>query len=428
MKFLVTGGAGFIGSNAVDTLVSQEHDVIVVDNECAPENSKFYWRDDTENHKINILDYDDLVPLMEGVDYVLHFAAESRIQPSIIDPRYAINVNVTGTTNILQAAREKNVKRVMYSSTSAAYGLKNTVPLKEDMPTDCLNPYSVGKVGGEEVCKMYYNLFGVETVIFRYFNVYGDRSPTKGQYAPVVGLFFRQVLEGNNMTIVGDGEQRRDYTHVNDIVNANILAALSDNNDILGEIFNVGTGRNHSVNELAKLIGQPYEYIPARQGEARETLADNSKLRSMIGWEPTIRFEDWIEENKPKIEKPKAKTYGADERDLKVRTGRLLHTHPNQYADWVIGSFVEDPDFHSDSFEFKFQKGKKGEKREPKIADEPDTKTLPILIYGSVKVSFDDGIQQIFLRQEGDYVHFKPNEPHGFEFLEDSLIITLRWK
>ena len=154
-KFLVTGGAGFIGSHAVDRLLEMGHDVVVVDNECAPENDNFYWRDEAENHKVNIIDYDSLEPLMKGVDYVLHFAAESRIQPSIIDPRYAIHVNVVGTTNVLQAAREMGVKRVMYSSTSAAYGLKNEPPLKETMPTDCLNPYSVGKVGGEEVCKMY---------------------------------------------------------------------------------------------------------------------------------------------------------------------------------------------------------------------------------------------------------------------------------
>lgn len=301
MKFLVTGGAGFIGSHAVDKLVSLGHKVVVVDNECASESSKFYWRDDTENHKVNILDYDKLEPLMKGVDYVLHFAAESRIQPSIIDPRYAINVNVSGTTNVLQAARENKVKRVMYSSTSAAYGLINEPPLKEDMPTDCLNPYAVGKVGGEEVCRMYTKLFGLETVCFRYFNVYGDRSPTKGQYAPVVGLFFKQVEAGQPMTIVGDGEQRRDYTHVSDIVNANILAALSDNEDVVGELFNVGTGRNHSVNELATLIDAPYEYIPARQGEARVTLADNSKLKSMLNWKPTVAFEDWIHDNKPTI-------------------------------------------------------------------------------------------------------------------------------
>ena len=299
-KFLVTGGAGFIGSHAVDKLLEMGHDVVVVDNECAPENDNFFWRDEAENHKVNIIDYARLEPLMEGVDYVLHFAAESRIQPSIIDPRYAIEVNVVGTANVLQAAREMGVKRVMSSSTSAAYGLKNEPPLKETMPTDCLNPYSVGKVGGEEVCRMYTKLFGLETVCFRYFNVYGDRSPTKGQYAPVVGLFFRQVEAGQAMTIVGDGEQRRDYTHVSDIVNANILAALSDNEDVVGELFNVGTGRNHSVNELAKLIGKPYEYIPARQGEAKITLADNSKLREMLGWEPTVKFEDWVEENKPK--------------------------------------------------------------------------------------------------------------------------------
>lgn len=300
-KFLVTGGAGFIGSHAVDKLLEMGHDVVVVDNECAPENDNFFWRDEAENHKVNIIEYDRLEPLMKGVDYVLHFAAESRIQPSIIDPRYAIEVNVVGTTNVLQAAREMGVKRVMYSSTSAAYGLKNEPPLKETMPTDCLNPYSVGKVGGEEVCRMYTKLFKTETVIFRYFNVYGERSPTRGQYAPVVGYFFKQKEAGKPMTIVGDGEQRRDYTHVSDIVNANILAALSDNQEIIGETFNVGTGCNHSVNELVKLIGGEFTHIPAREGEARITLADNSKLREMLNWEPKVKFEDWIEKNKPSL-------------------------------------------------------------------------------------------------------------------------------
>jgi UDP-glucose 4-epimerase len=299
-KFLVTGGAGFIGSHAVDTLLDMGHDVVVVDNECAAENDNFFWRDEAENHKVNIIDYDRLEPLMEGVDYVLHFAAESRIQPSIIDPRYAIEVNVVGTANVLQAAREMGVKRVMYSSTSAAYGLKNEPPLKETMPTDCLNPYSVGKVGGEEVCRMYTKLFGLETVCFRYFNVYGDRSPTKGQYAPVVGYFFKQKKAGKPMTIVGDGEQRRDYTHVSDIVNANILAALSEDKSVVGELFNVGTGTNHSINELVKIIGGDSVNIPAREGEARITLADNSKLREMLSWEPKIKFEDWINQNKPR--------------------------------------------------------------------------------------------------------------------------------
>lgn len=299
MKCLVTGGAGFIGSHCVDQLKEQGHEVIVVDNECAPENDNFYWRDDTENHKVNILDYDQLAPLFGGVDYVFHFAAESRIQPSIIDPRYAINVNVTGTTNVCQAAREHGVKRLMYSGTSASYGLINKPPLHEEMPTDCLNPYSVGKVGGEEVCKMYTKLFGLETVRFRYFNVYGERSPTKGQYAPVIGLFFQQKMRNEPMTVVGSGERKRDYTHVSDIVQANILAATCEDVRCIGNLFNLGNGKNYSVLDLVKMIGGPFVHIADREGEADETLADNTRAREILGWNPVVRLEQWINDNKP---------------------------------------------------------------------------------------------------------------------------------
>ena len=294
LKSLVTGGAGFIGSHCVDRLKELGHDVIVVDNECAPENDNFYWRDDTENHKINIMEYDKLVPLFKGVDYVFHFAAESRIQPSIIDPRYAIEVNVTGTTNVLQASREANVKRVIYSSTSASYGLANKPPLREDMPTDCLNPYSVGKVGGEEVCKMYTRLFGLETVRLRYFNVYGDRSPLKGQYAPVVGLFLRQYKAGELITVIGDGEQRRDFTHVDDIVTGNILASTSEDERVVGELFNLGTGVNYSILDLVEMIQGDYKLIPSRKAEGRETLADITKAKTILGWYPKVSLPEWI--------------------------------------------------------------------------------------------------------------------------------------
>ena len=299
MKCLVTGGAGFIGSHCVDRLKELGHDVVVVDNECAPENDNFFWRDDAENRKVNILDYDDLAPLFKGVDYVFHFAAESRIQPSILDPRYAINVNVSGTTNVCQAAREAGVKRLMYSGTSASYGLINEPPLREDMPTDCLNPYSVGKVGGEEVCKMYTKLFDLETVRFRYFNVYGDRSPTKGQYAPVIGLFFEQLKRGEKMTVVGTGERRRDYTHVSDIVEANILAATCEDDRCIGNLFNLGNGKNYSVLDLVKMIDGPYEHIADRAGEAEVTLADNSKAKEILKWNPKVDIKQWLDDNKP---------------------------------------------------------------------------------------------------------------------------------
>lgn len=298
MKFLVTGGAGFIGSNLVDSLLSQGHTVIVIDNESSDAHEHFYWNQKCENHKLDICDYDKIFPLFKNIDCVFHIAAEARIQPAILDPAKAVKTNVLGTCNVLQAAREQKVKRVVYSSTSSAYGLKNTPPLEETMQKDCLNPYSVSKTAGEELCSMYYKLFGLETVIFRYFNVYGERQPTKGQYAPVIGLFIRQKKEGKSMTVVGDGLQRRDFTHVSDVVNANILAALSNNKDILGEIFNIGTGVNHSVLELANLIGGKHEHIPPRIGESRITLANINKAKTMLNWQPRVKLEEWIDANK----------------------------------------------------------------------------------------------------------------------------------
>ena len=293
---LVTGGAGFIGSNLVDELLKRGHEVVCVDDESAESNDVFHWRDDTHNYKISVTDYNELLGLCNTYkpNYIFHLAAESRIQPTIERPQDACNTNIIGTCNVLQAARECGA-RVMYSSTSAAYGLKNEPPLREDMPTDCLNPYSVTKVAGEALCKMYYDLFGVETIIFRYFNVYGPRQPVKGQYAPVVGLFMRQKDEGKKMTVTGDGLQRRDYTHVDDIVAANMLAAKCTNQEALGTVINIGTGTNHSVLDLVKLLDGEHQFIPARDGEARETLADNTRARTILGWDPKIKLESYIE-------------------------------------------------------------------------------------------------------------------------------------
>ena len=294
MKSLVTGGAGFIGSNLVDTLIELGHEVIVIDNESAESNGQFYWNDKAQNYKYDICDYEKTRPLYEGVDYVFHLAAEARIQPAILNPIKAINTNCVGTCTVLQCAREAGVKKVIYSSTSSGYGF-NEPPNHENQPDDCLNPYSVSKVAGEKLCKMYNDLFGLKTVIFRYFNVYGERSPIKGQYAPVIGIFLRQRKDGQPLTIVGDGEQRRDFTHVSDVVQANILAATKDIDDeFYGELYNVGNGINYSINEIANSISENQINIPARIGESRTTLANNGKLRTIFGWRPQANLMDWI--------------------------------------------------------------------------------------------------------------------------------------
>ena len=293
-KVIVTGGAGFIGSNLVDRLVNDGYKVIVIDNESSECNEQFYYNDKAEYHKLDVENYDAIQPLFKNVKYVFHLAAEARIQPTLDRPVKSCMTNFIGTCNVLEASRRNNVKRVMYSSTSSAYGLKNSIPLIETMDRDCLNPYSVTKVAAEDLCKMYYSLYGLESVIFRYFNVYGERQPLKGQYAPVVGLFLEMKKAGKAMTVVGDGKQTRDYTYVGDVVEANILASKTENKSALAEVYNVGTGTNHSVLDLVDLIDGDHVHIPARDGEARDTKADIGKIMLDLDWYPQETIENWI--------------------------------------------------------------------------------------------------------------------------------------
>lgn len=296
MKSLVTGGAGFIGSHIVDRLVKMGHEVVVIDNESA-DAEQFYWNDRAHNYNLDIRDYEKTRPLYEGVNYVFHLAAESRIGPAIANPINAVSLNCLGTCVVLQCARESGVEKLMYSSTSSGYGM-NSYPNVETQPDDCLNPYSVSKIAGEKLCTMYTDLFGLKTIIFRYFNVYGERAPKRGQYAPVIGIFFRQRADGEPLTIVGDGEQRRDFVHVSDVVNANVMAAISNSDpDVFGQVYNVGNGVNYSVNEIANVISDNQINIPPRIGEARTSLADNLKLKSTFGWEPQVNLLEWIKGN-----------------------------------------------------------------------------------------------------------------------------------
>ena len=296
MKSLVTGGAGFIGSNLVETLLGIGHTVVCVDNESSDAHDKPYWNNNSINIRGDIRDYTLMSSAMEGVDYVFHLAAEARIQPAIENPINAVSVNDLGTATVLQCARENQVKKFMFSSTSAAYG-RNDSPNVETQSPDPLNPYSVTKLNGENLCRMYTELFGLPTVIFRYFNVYGPRQPVRGQYAPVLGIFKRQKDAGEPLTIVGDGNQRRDFVHVEDVARANVMAALADpGQDAYGEVYNIGTGKNYSVNEIAEMFMHEKTYIAPRPGEARVSLANNQKMRNTFGWTPTHDLEKWISE------------------------------------------------------------------------------------------------------------------------------------
>jgi len=262
MRSLVTGGAGFIGSHIVDYLLEQGHDVVVVDNESA-NNEKFYWNRRATNVIADITNYKHMKNLFTNVDYVFHLAAESRLQPAIENPIEAINKNCVGTTIILQCARDAGVKRLVYSSTSSGYG-NNPFPNVETQPDDCLNPYSASKIAAEKFCKMYYDLYGLETVSLRYFNVFGERSPTSGQYAPVIGIFQKQKKLNQSLTVVGDGSQRRDFIYVKDVAKANYLAATSNLDGHFGEVFNVGSGKNYSVQDIANAISEDQTYISKR--------------------------------------------------------------------------------------------------------------------------------------------------------------------
>ena len=292
---LVTGGAGFIGSNLVDYLLEQGHSVVCVDNESA-DNDKFHWAlEDGRaiNVKADITNYKGMKNIMTGVDYVFHLAAESRLQPAIKNPVQAVQRNCVGTTVMLQCAREHGVKRFIYSSTSSGYG-NNPYPNVETQPDDSLNPYSASKVAAEKFCKMYTDLYGLETVVLRYFNVFGDRSPTRGQYAPVIGIFQRQRDAGEPLTIVGDGSQRRDFVHVKDVARANYMAATSPLDNHLGQVFNVGSGTCYTIQQIADSISTNQTYIPERTGEMDTTFADITKIGEVIGWKPEIDVLKWL--------------------------------------------------------------------------------------------------------------------------------------
>lgn len=290
-KCLVTGGAGFIGSNLVDELIKRGDEVVIIDNlstgrkENINPQAKFY--------EVDMRNLEAIKPLFEGVDYVFHFAAFARVQPSIEDPITANDINLNGTLNILTAARDAKVKKVIYSASSSAYGDQKTMPLREDMPVHTLSPYGLQKYIGELYCRLFFEIYGLPTVSLRYFNVYGKRQLLEGAYCLVMGIFVRQRLAGEPMTIVGDGEQRRDFTSVVDTVRANILAAESDKVG-KGEVINIGRGKNYSVNELAKMIGGPTVNMPPRI-EPKETLADNSLAKELLGWEPTVDLPEWLE-------------------------------------------------------------------------------------------------------------------------------------
>ena len=296
MRVIVTGGCGFIGSHIVDRLIELNYQVLVIDDLSASENEKFYFNERAEYHKIDICDKDNIENLFVDVDYVFHLAAESRIQPAIKNPSRAYNVNVIGTLNILELSRIYNIKRVMYSSTSSVYGLTDQLPTSENVSIDCLNPYAHSKYTGEELFRQYWKEYNVDSVIFRYFNVFGERSPIKGQYAPVVGIFLNQLKNNTDLTIVGDGLKKRDFIYVGDIVTANIDAMNYEGN-LESKTINIGSGSNITIKEIADLISNNKVHIDPRPGEAENTLADITIAKILLNFNPKTDVKDWIKNN-----------------------------------------------------------------------------------------------------------------------------------
>lgn len=291
-KVIVVGGMGFIGSHVVSSLLGFDAEVHIIDNLAGGPVREFDKK--ITFHKKDISNFEEIKDIFKGAVYVFHLAALPRVQFSIEFPLKTFQVNVGGTLNVLEAAQQAGVSRVIYSASSSAYGDQPVMPLVEDMVARPKSPYALQKYEGELMCRMYSGVYGLPTVSLRYFNVYGPGMNPNGPYALVVAKFLEQRMQGKVMTITGDGKQTRDFTHVRDVARANMLAAVSESVG-KGEIVNIGAGRNVSIAKIAELIGGEVEKIPARL-EPKDTLADNSLAKKLLGWSPTVSIEEGIRE------------------------------------------------------------------------------------------------------------------------------------
>ncbi|NVN96558.1 MAG: NAD-dependent epimerase/dehydratase family protein [Bacteroidetes bacterium] len=291
-KIIVTGGAGFIGSHIVDALIDSGHEVHIVDDMSAGKHENV--NEKAILHIIDIRDKEKLLPIFAGVDYVFHEAAVPRVQYSIDNPAETHDINVNGLLNVLEACRVNKVKRLIFASSSSIYGEPDILPTSEDIPINPMSPYASHKYIGEVYLKLYAKIYGLETVNLRYFNVYGPRFDPNGAYPLVIGYFLKRMQESKTLTITGDGTQTRDFVHVHDVAEANLLAMKGDKVG-KGEVINIGGGKRYSMNYIAGLIGGEVEYISPRL-EPHDTEADISKAKELLGWTPKIKLEDGIKE------------------------------------------------------------------------------------------------------------------------------------
>ena len=279
MKVLVTGGLGFVGSHLVDILLQDsKNQITVIDNLCSESSSKSYMREEVDYLIEDVRNLSDIKYKDLEFDVIYHLAALARIQPSFNDPMTYLSIDIMGTAQVCELARRTG-SRIVYAGSSSAFA------------GPMLNPYAFAKYTGEQACEMFHNVFGVKASIARFFNVYGKRQPTSGPYATVVGVFEEQSKRGEPITVTGNGEQRRDFTHVNDIVHGLIAMSKDEGNC---SIYQLGTGKNYSINELAGMFSDNIKYIPKRPGEAWITLADNSEAKQKLGWSPIISLEKYV--------------------------------------------------------------------------------------------------------------------------------------
>lgn len=295
MLTLVTGGAGFIGSHLVDALVAEGHDVRVLDNLATGSPDNLRYSPKVEFVRGDIRDLDTVQRAAEGASVVFHQAALPSVPRSIADPVSCHDVNATGTFNVLLGARDAGVKRVVFASSSSVYGNTPELPKRESMPTKPLSPYAAAKLLGEHYARLFFQLYGLETVGLRYFNVFGPRQNPNSEYAAAIPKFIRLIQSGGQPMVYGDGEQTRDFTPVQNVVDANLGAAFSPLAP--GKVYNVGCGGRISLNTLLSLIGEVAgrpvhpEYIPAKAGDVRDSLADIEAARRDLGYEPRMRIE-----------------------------------------------------------------------------------------------------------------------------------------
>ncbi|MFH1097888.1 MAG: SDR family oxidoreductase [Candidatus Desantisbacteria bacterium] len=299
-RYLITGGAGFIGSNIAARLVKDKEQVRIIDNFSTGKRENIAeFLNGIEVVEADIFNLDAVREAVKGVDFVFHEAALPSVARSVADPIRANEVNITGTLNILVASRDAGVKRVVYASSSSAYGDTPTLPKKEDMKTSPLSPYAVTKLTGEEYCKVFYSLYGLETVALRYFNVFGPNQDPTSHYSAVIPKFITLMLTGNQPTIYGDGEQSRDFSYIDNVVNANLNATVAVKG--IGEAFNIACGERITLNvlceKLNKILGTDFSpiYADSRQGDVRHSLADISKAQDCLKYFSSINVDKGLE-------------------------------------------------------------------------------------------------------------------------------------